>query len=195
MANSVDDDERFLMAIEDVYSRQGHECMVEGPVERGELRVGDDVEIVGSRPTRQVRVVGVMKFKKLLDRAAAGDTFGLIFRGMSKDDIERGEVVARPGSIKPHTKFKAKIDMLTKEESGRDTLISTGHKPQFYFRTFEVPGVVKLPTGTERIVPGDKNIEVEIELSSPVALERDLRFGLREGGKTVGTGIITEIKG
>jgi elongation factor Tu len=181
------------MAIEDVFTIQGRGVVATGRVERGEVKVNDQVEIVGIRPTKQTVVTGVEMFKKLSDVAVAGDNVGLLLRGMERRDIERGQVVAKPGSIKPRTKFKAKIDSLKPEEGGRQTAFFTGYRPQFYFRTRDVPGVLTLPEGVEMVMPGDKNIEVTIELPVPIALEEGLRFLIRESGKTKVIGTITSI--
>lgn len=182
----------FLMPVEDVFSIKGRGTVVTGRVERGQLKVNEEIEIVGIKENRKTVVTGVEMFRKQLDDAQAGDNVGLLLRGIEKDDIERGQVIAKPGSIKPHKKFKAEIYVLTKEEGGRHTPFFTGYKPQFYIRTTDVTGSVKLPTGVEMVMPGD-NITMEVELIVPVALETGLRFAVREGGRTVGAGVITEI--
>ena len=166
--------------------------MVTGRVERGVVKVGEEMEIVGFRPTIKRVVTGVEMFRKLLDEGRAGDNIGLLLRGTEKSDVERGQVVAKPGSITPHTKFKAEVYVLTKEEGGRHTPFFAGYRPQFYFRTTDVTGSVKLPAGVEMVMPGD-NISVEIELITPIAMEKGLRFAIREGGRTVGAGTIAEV--
>jgi elongation factor Tu len=187
-----DVDKPFLMPIEDIFSIQGRGTVVTGRIERGKIKVGDEVEIVGFRETRKTVVTGVEMFKKLLDEGVAGDNVGLLLRGVEKDEVERGQVVARPGSITPHTKFKGEVYVLSKEEGGRHTPFFTGYRPQFYFRTTDVTGTVKLPEGTEMVMPGD-NVNLTVELISPVAMEKGLRFAIREGGRTVGAGTVTDI--
>ncbi|HXG34529.1 MAG TPA: elongation factor Tu, partial [Bryobacteraceae bacterium] len=187
-----DVDKPFLMPIEDIFSIQGRGTVVTGRIERGRIKVGDEVEIVGFRETRKTVVTGVEMFKKLLDEGVAGDNVGLLLRGVEKDEVERGQVVARPGSITPHTKFKGEVYVLSKEEGGRHTPFFSGYRPQFYFRTTDVTGTVKLPEGTEMVMPGD-NVNLTVELISPVAMEKGLRFAIREGGRTVGAGTVTEI--
>ncbi|HEX9224390.1 MAG TPA: elongation factor Tu, partial [Candidatus Acidoferrales bacterium] len=182
----------FAMPIEDIFSISGRGTVVTGRVERGKVKVGEEVEIVGFRPTVKKVVTGVEMFKKLLDEGLAGDNIGLLLRGTEKDEVERGQVICKPGSITPHTKFKAEAYVLTKEEGGRHTPFFTGYRPQFYFRTTDVTGDVKLPTGVEMVMPGD-NVSAEISLIAPVALEKGLRFAIREGGHTVGAGAVTEI--
>src|SRR3989344_1106862 len=182
----------FLMPVEDVFSIKGRGTVVTGRVGRGKLAVNEEVEIVGIRDSRKTVVTGIEMFRKQLDDAQAGDNVGLLLRGIEKDDIERGQVIAKPGSIKPHKKFKAEIYVLTKEEGGRHTPFFTGYKPQFYIRTTDVTGTANLPTGVEMVMPGD-SITMEVELIVPVALEQGLRFAVREGGRTVGAGVITEI--
>ena len=182
----------FLMPVEDVFSIKGRGTVVTGRVERGQLKVNDEIEIVGIRDGKKTVVTGIEMFRKQLDVAQAGDNVGLLLRGVEKDDIERGQVIAKPGSIKPHKKFKAEIYVLTKEEGGRHTPFFTGYKPQFYIRTTDVTGTANLPTGVEMVMPGD-SITMEVELIVPVALEQGLRFAVREGGRTVGAGVITEI--
>ncbi len=185
-------DKPFLMPIEDIFSISGRGTVVTGRIERGKVKVGEEVEIVGFRETRKTVVTGVEMFKKSLDEGMAGDNAGLLLRGIGKDEVERGMVIAKPGSITPHTKFKGEVYVLTKEEGGRHTPFFKGYRPQFYFRTTDVTGVAELPTGTEMVMPGD-NVSLVIELITPVALEKGLRFAIREGGHTVGAGTITEI--
>jgi elongation factor Tu len=182
----------FLMPIEDIFSISGRGTVVTGRIERGKIKVGEDSEIVGFRETRKTVVTGVEMFKKQLDEGLAGDNAGLLLRGIAKEDVERGMVLAKPGSITPHTDFKGEIYVLSKEEGGRHTPFFNGYRPQFYFRTTDVTGSAKLPAGTEMVMPGD-NISLEITLHTPVAMEKGLRFAIREGGKTVGAGTITEI--
>jgi elongation factor Tu len=185
-------DKPFLMPIEDVFSISGRGTVVTGKVERGVLRPGEEVEIVGLRPTIKTVATSIEMFRKILDEALPGDNIGVLLRGVGKDDVERGQVLAKPGSIKPHTKFKAEVYVLKKEEGGRHTPFFNGYRPQFYFRTTDVTGVVKLPEGVEMVMPGD-NVELEVELIKPVALEEGLRFAIREGGRTVGAGVVTKI--
>ncbi len=188
-----DVDKSFLMPIEDIFSITGRGTVVTGRVERGRVKVGDEVEIVGlSDEIKKSVVTGVEMFRKQLDEAIAGDNIGILLRGIDKDEVERGQVVAAPGSIKPHTHFKAQVYVLKKEEGGRHTPFFSGYKPQFYFRTTDVTGEIKLPEGVQMVMPGD-NIEMEIKLIKPVALEEGLRFAIREGGKTVGAGVVTKI--
>jgi elongation factor Tu len=187
-----DIDKPFAMPIEDIFSISGRGTVVTGRVERGKVKVGEEIEIVGFRPTAKKVVTGVEMFRKLLDEGLAGDNVGLLLRGTEKDEVERGQVIAKPGSITPHTKFKAEAYVLTKEEGGRHTPFFTGYRPQFYFRTTDVTGDVALPTGVEMVMPGD-NVSVEVKLITPVALEKGLRFAIREGGHTVGAGAVTEI--
>jgi elongation factor Tu len=182
----------FLMPVEDIFTIQGRGTVATGRIERGKVKVNESVEIVGIRATRTTVVTGVEMFKKLLDEGTAGDNVGLLLRGVERKDIERGQVVAKPGSITPHTKFKAEAYILTKEEGGRHTPFFTGYRPQFYFRTTDVTGVASLPAGVEMVMPGD-NVALEIELITPIAMEKGLRFAIREGGRTVGAGTITEI--
>ena len=182
----------FLMPVEDIFTIQGRGTVATGRVERGKVKVNESVEIVGIRETRTTVVTGVEMFKKLLDEGTAGDNVGLLLRGVERKDIERGQVIAKPGSITPHTKFKAEAYILTKEEGGRHTPFFTGYRPQFYFRTTDVTGVATLPEGVEMVMPGD-NVAMEIELITPIAMEKGLRFAIREGGRTVGAGTITEI--
>ena len=185
-------DQPFLMPIEDIFSISGRGTVVTGRIERGKIKVGEEAEIVGFRETRKTVVTGVEMFKKQLDEGLAGDNAGLLLRGIAKEDVERGMVLAKPGSITPHTKFKGEIYVLSKEEGGRHTPFFNGYRPQFYFRTTDVTGTAKLPEGTEMVMPGD-NVQLEIELHTPVAMEKGLRFAIREGGRTVGAGTISEI--
>jgi len=186
-------DKPFLMSVEDVFSITGRGTVGTGRVERGVVKIGEEIDIVGMRPKIQKSVVtGIEMFRKLLDEGQAGDNLGVLLRGIDKKDIERGMVLAKPGSITPHTKFKAEIYILTKEEGGRHTPFFNGYRPQFYFRTTDVTGIVKLPQGVEMVMPGD-NINAEIELITPIAMEKELRFAIREGGHTVGAGVISEI--
>ncbi|HXB20997.1 MAG TPA: EF-Tu/IF-2/RF-3 family GTPase, partial [Candidatus Solibacter sp.] len=187
-----DIDKPFLMPIEDIFSISGRGTVVTGRIERGKVKVGEEVEIVGFRDTRKTVITGVEMFKKQLDEGMAGDNAGLLLRGIGKDDVERGMVLAKGGSITPHTKFKSEIYVLSKEEGGRHTPFFKGYRPQFYFRTTDVTGVAELPEGTEMVMPGD-NVSLTIELITPVAMEKGLRFAIREGGKTVGAGTISEI--
>jgi elongation factor Tu len=185
-------DKPFLLAVEDVFSITGRGTVATGRVERGTVKVGDNIEIVGIRDTQKSVVTGIEMFRKLLDDARAGDNVGILLRGIEKSQIERGQVIVAPGSIKPHTKFKAKLYVLTKEEGGRHTPFFKGYRPQFYFRTTDVTGSCGLPAGVEMIMPGD-NIDIEVELIVPVAMEKGLRFAVREGGHTVGAGVVSEI--
>ncbi len=185
-------DKPFLMPIEDIFSISGRGTVVTGRIERGRVKVGEEVEIVGFRETRKTVVTGVEMFKKQLDEGQAGDNAGLLLRGIGKDEVERGMVLAKPGSITPHTKFRAEVYVLTKEEGGRHTPFFKGYRPQFYFRTTDVTGVAELPAGTEMVMPGD-NVQLTVELITPVAMEKGLRFAIREGGRTVGAGTISEI--
>ena len=187
-----DVDKPFLMPIEDIFTISGRGTVATGRVERGKVKVGEEVEIVGFRETRKTVVTGVEMFKKQLDEGMAGDNAGLLLRGIGKEDVERGMVLAKPGSITPHTKFKAEVYILTKEEGGRHTPFFKGYRPQFYLRTTDVTGVAELPAGTEMVMPGD-NVSLVIELITPVAMEKGLRFAIREGGHTVGAGTIAEI--
>jgi elongation factor Tu len=187
-----DIDKPFAMPIEDIFSISGRGTVVTGRVERGKLKVGEEMEIVGFRPTVKRVVTGIEMFRKLLDEGMAGDNVGLLLRGTEKEEVERGQVVAKPGSITPHTKFKAEAYILKKEEGGRHTPFFTGYRPQFYFRTTDVTGDMKLPAGVEMVMPGD-NVSVEVSLITPVALEKGLRFAIREGGHTVGAGAVAEI--
>jgi elongation factor Tu len=185
-------DKPFLMPIEDVFSISGRGTVVTGRVERGIVKVGEEVEIVGLGDTRKTVATGVEMFRKLLDEGRAGDNVGVLLRGIGKDDVERGQVLAKPGSITPHTKFKAEIYVLTKEEGGRHTPFFKGYRPQFYFRTTDVTGVAQLPEGVEMVMPGD-NVSLVVELIGPIAMEKELRFAIREGGRTVGAGVVTEV--
>jgi elongation factor Tu len=185
-------DKPFLMPVEDIFSISGRGTVVTGRIEQGMVKVGEEVEIVGIRPTVKKVVTGVEMFKKLLDEGQAGDNVGLLLRGTERADVERGQVCAKPGSINPHTKFKAEVYILTKEEGGRHTPFFTGYRPQFYFRTTDVTGVASLPDGVEMVMPGD-NVGLTIELITPIAMEKGLRFAIREGGRTVGAGTCTEI--
>ena len=187
-----DIDKPFLMPIEDVFSISGRGTVVTGRVERGVINVGDDVEIVGIKDTMKTVCTGVEMFRKVLDQGLAGDNIGVLLRGTKRDEVERGQVVAVPGSITPHTKFKAEAYILKKEEGGRHTPFFNGYRPQFYFRTTDVTGVVTLPEGVEMVMPGD-NISIEGSLITPKAMEKELRFAIREGGRTVGAGVISEI--
>jgi elongation factor Tu len=182
----------FLMPIEDIFSISGRGTVVTGRIERGKIKVGEEAEIVGLQDTRKTVVTGVEMFKKQLDEGMAGDNAGLLLRGIAKEDVERGMVMAKPGSITPHTNFKGSVYILSKEEGGRHTPFFKGYRPQFYFRTTDVTGVAQLPEGTEMVMPGD-NVELAIELITPVAMEKGLRFAIREGGHTVGAGTISEI--
>ena len=182
----------FLMPVEDVFSITGRGTVGTGRVDRGKIKVGDEVERVGIKETKKTVVTGVEMFRKLLDYAEAGDNVGLLLRGIEKDELERGMVIAKPGSITPHTKFKAEVYVLTKEEGGRHTPFFKGYRPQFYFRTTDVTGVVELPDGVEMVMPGD-NIQMEVELIQPIAMEKELRFAIREGGRTVGAGVVAKV--
>jgi elongation factor Tu len=185
-------DKPFLMPIEDVFSISGRGTVVTGRIERGKIKVGEEVEIVGIRPTSKTVVTGVEMFRKLLDSGEAGDNVGCLLRGTDKDAVERGQVLCKPGSVTPHTNFTAEAYILTKEEGGRHTPFFGNYRPQFYFRTTDVTGIVKLPAGTEMVMPGD-NVTVEVELIVPIAMEEKLRFAIREGGRTVGAGVVVKI--
>jgi elongation factor Tu len=185
-------DKPFLMPIEDIFSIQGRGTVVTGRIEKGIVKVGEEVEIVGFRETRKTVCTGVEMFKKLLDQGEAGDNVGLLLRGIDKDDVERGMVLAKPNSIKPHAKFKGEVYVLSKEEGGRHTPFFKGYRPQFYFRTTDVTGVVEMPEGVEMVMPGD-NVTISVELITPVAMDKGLRFAIREGGRTVGAGTVTEV--
>jgi elongation factor Tu len=185
-------DKPFLMPVEDVFSISGRGTVVTGRVERGVIKVGEEVEIIGLRPTIKTVVTGVEMFRKLLDQGEAGDNIGALLRGTKKEEVERGQVLAHPGSVTPHKKFKGQAYILTKEEGGRHTPFFNGYRPQFYFRTTDVTGVVKLPQNVEMVMPGD-NVAMEVELITPIAMEKELRFAIREGGRTVGAGVVSEI--
>ena len=187
-----DKDKPFLMPIEDVFSISGRGTVVTGRVERGIVKVGEEIEIVGLKATTKTVVTGVEMFRKLLDQGEAGDNIGALLRGTKREEIERGQVLAKPGSIKPHTKFAAQVYVLSKEEGGRHTPFFTNYRPQFYFRTTDVTGVVRLPEGVEMVMPGD-NVSMEVELIAPIAMDEGLRFAIREGGRTVGAGVVTKI--
>jgi len=187
-----DVDKEFLMPIEDIFSISGRGTVVTGRIERGIVKVGDEVEIIGIHDTSKTVVTGVEMFRKLLDQGQAGDNVGILLRGTKKDDVERGQVLAKPGSITPHTKFKGEVYILTKEEGGRHTPFFNGYRPQFYFRTTDVTGVANLPEGTEMVMPGD-NVNLDVTLIAPIAMEKGVRFAIREGGRTVGAGTVTEI--
>jgi elongation factor Tu len=201
LLNSVDEyvpeperdiDKPFLMPVEDVFSISGRGTVVTGRIERGQVKVSEEVEIVGIRETAKTVCTGVEMFRKLLDRGEAGDNVGLLLRGTKRDEVERGQVVSKPGTITPHKKFKAEVYVLTKEEGGRHTPFFNGYRPQFFFRTTDVTGIVTLPEGVEMVMPGD-NVSVEAELISSIAMEKELRFAIREGGRTVGAGVISDI--
>jgi elongation factor Tu len=185
-------DQPFLMPVEDVFSISGRGTVVTGRIERGIVKVGEEIEIVGLKPTVKTTCTGVEMFRKLLDQGEAGDNVGCLLRGTKREDVERGQVLSKPGSVKPHTKFKAEAYILTKEEGGRHTPFFTNYRPQFYFRTTDVTGMVALPEGTEMVMPGD-NIAMEVELIAPIAMEEKLRFAIREGGRTVGAGVVASI--
>jgi elongation factor Tu len=185
-------DQPFLMPVEDVFSISGRGTVVTGRVERGIIKVGEEIEIVGLRDTQKTIVTGVEMFRKLLDQGQAGDNIGALLRGTKREEVERGQVLCKPGSVKPHTKFKAEAYILTKEEGGRHTPFFTNYRPQFYFRTTDVTGVVHLPQGTEMVMPGD-NVSMEVHLIVPIAMDEKLRFAIREGGRTVGSGVVVSI--
>jgi elongation factor Tu len=185
-------DKPFLMPVEDVFSISGRGTVATGRIERGIIKVGEEVEIVGLRPTQKTVVTGVEMFRKLLDEGIAGDNVGCLLRGLKREEVERGQVLAKPGSITPHTKFKAEVYVLTKEEGGRHTPFFNGYRPQFYFRTTDVTGTVQMPKGVEMVMPGD-NITMEVELITPIAMEKELRFAVREGGRTVGAGVVADV--
>jgi elongation factor Tu len=182
----------FLMPIEDVFSISGRGTVVTGRIERGIVKVGDEIEIVGIKPTIKTIVTGVEMFRKLLDQGEAGDNVGVLLRGTKREEVERGQVLAKPGSITPHTKFEAEVYVLTKEEGGRHTPFFQGYRPQFYFRTTDVTGSCELPQGTEMVMPGD-NIKIVVTLINPIAMEQGLRFAIREGGRTVGAGVVAKV--
>jgi elongation factor Tu len=185
-------DKPFLMPVEDVFSISGRGTVATGRVERGVIKVGEEVEVVGLKPTAKTVVTGVEMFRKLLDQGEAGDNIGALLRGLKREEIERGQVLAKPGSITPHTKFKAEVYVLTKDEGGRHTPFFNGYRPQFYFRTTDVTGSIELPKGVEMVMPGD-NIGMDVELITPIAMEKELRFAIREGGRTVGSGVVAEV--
>ncbi len=185
-------DQPFLMPVEDVFSISGRGTVVTGRIERGIVKVGEEIEIIGIRPTTKTTVTGVEMFRKLLDSGEAGDNVGCLLRGIEREGVERGQVLAKPGSVTPHTNFQAEAYILTKEEGGRHTPFFTNYRPQFYFRTTDVTGIVKLPEGTEMVMPGD-NVSIEVELIVPIAMEEKLRFAIREGGRTVGSGVVAKI--
>jgi elongation factor Tu len=185
-------DGAFLMPVEDVFSISGRGTVVTGRIERGIVKVGDEIEIIGIKPTLKTTCTGVEMFRKLLDQGQAGDNVGVLLRGTKREEVERGQVLAKPGSITPHTKFTAEVYVLSKEEGGRHTPFFNGYRPQFYFRTTDVTGSIQLPAGTEMVMPGD-NIQMEVALIAPIAMEQGLRFAVREGGKTVGAGVVAKI--
>jgi elongation factor Tu len=185
-------DGAFLMPVEDVFSISGRGTVVTGRIERGIVKVGDEIEIIGIKPTLKTTCTGVEMFRKLLDQGQAGDNVGVLLRGTKREEVERGQVLAKPGSITPHTKFAAEVYVLSKEEGGRHTPFFNGYRPQFYFRTTDVTGSIALPAGTEMVMPGD-NIQMEVALIAPIAMEQGLRFAVREGGKTVGAGVVAKI--
>jgi elongation factor Tu len=185
-------DQPFLMPIEDVFSISGRGTVVTGRVERGIVKVGEELEIVGLRPTQKTTCTGVEMFRKLLDEGRAGDNVGILLRGTKREDVERGQVLAKTGSITPHTKFQAEVYVLSKEEGGRHTPFFKGYRPQFYFRTTDVTGAVELPAGVEMVMPGD-NIQMVVTLISPIAMEEGVRFAIREGGRTVGAGVVAKV--
>nr|MQS74693.1 elongation factor Tu [Escherichia coli] len=187
-----DSDKPFMMPVEDVFSITGRGTVATGRVERGQIKVGEEVEIIGLHDTSKTTVTGVEMFRKLLDYAEAGDNIGALLRGVAREDVQRGQVLAAPGSITPHTEFKAEVYVLSKDEGGRHTPFFSNYRPQFYFRTTDVTGVVHLPEGTEMVMPGD-NVEMTVELIAPIAIEDGTRFSIREGGRTVGSGVVTEI--
>ena len=189
-----DTDKPFLMSIEAVFTITGRGTVVTGRVERGQLKLNDEVEIVGIRDTQKTVVTGIEMFRKQLDYAEAGDNAGVLLRGISREQVERGQVLAKPGSVKPHNKFKAEVYILSKEEGGRHTPFFTNYRPQFYFRTTDVTGVITLPEGVEMVMPGD-NVTMEVELIHPIAIEKGTKFSIREGGRTVGAGVVSEIEG
>ena len=187
-----DTDKPFLISVEDVFSITGRGTVATGRVERGKLNLNEEIEIIGLKPTQKTICTGIEMFKKLLDYAEAGDNVGVLLRGISKDDIKRGQVIAKPGTVKPHTKFKAQVYALTKEEGGRHTPFLANYRPQFYFRTTDVTGSIKLPEGTEMVMPGD-NVELEVNLIAPIAVEKGTKFSIREGGRTIGAGTVVDI--
>jgi elongation factor Tu len=182
----------FLMPVEDVFSISGRGTVVTGRIERGIIKVGEEIEIVGLKPTLKTICTGVEMFRKLLDQGQAGDNVGILLRGTKREEVERGQVLAKPGSITPHTRFEAEIYVLSKEEGGRHTPFFNGYRPQFYFRTTDVTGALQLPAGTEMVMPGD-NVKIEVKLIAPIAMEEGLRFAIREGGRTVGAGVVSKV--
>ena len=201
LMSSVDDyipnperdlDKPFLMSVEDVFSISGRGTVATGRIERGLVKVGEEIEICGIRETQKTTVTGIEMFRKLLDEGRAGDNVGLLLRGLKREQVERGQVICKPGSITPHTNFRAQVYVLTKDEGGRHTPFFTNYRPQFYFRTTDVTGVVQLPTDVEMVMPGD-NVAIEVELITPIALEKEVRFAIREGGRTIGSGVVTEV--
>jgi elongation factor Tu len=201
LMSSVDDyipnperdlDKPFLMSVEDVFSISGRGTVATGRIERGLVKVGEEIEICGIRETQKTTVTGIEMFRKLLDEGRAGDNVGLLLRGLKREQVERGQVICKPGSITPHTNFKAQVYVLTKDEGGRHTPFFTNYRPQFYFRTTDVTGVVQLPADVEMVMPGD-NVAIEVELITPIALEKEVRFAIREGGRTIGSGVVTEV--
>jgi elongation factor Tu len=201
LMSSVDDyipnperdlDKPFLMSVEDVFSISGRGTVATGRIERGLVKVGEEIEICGIRETQKTTVTGIEMFRKLLDEGRAGDNVGLLLRGLKREQVERGQVICKPGSITPHTNFKAQVYVLTKDEGGRHTPFFTNYRPQFYFRTTDVTGVVQLPVDVEMVMPGD-NVAIEVELITPIALEKEVRFAIREGGRTIGSGVVTEV--
>jgi len=185
-------DKPFLMPVEDVFSISGRGTVVTGRIERGIIKVGDEIEVVGIRPTQKTTVTGVEMFRKLLDQGQAGDNAGLLLRGLKRDDVERGQVLAKPGTINPHTDFEAEVYVLSKDEGGRHTPFFKGYRPQFYFRTTDVTGACELPEGVEMVMPGD-NVKMVVRLIHPIAMDEGLRFAIREGGRTVGAGVVAKI--
>jgi elongation factor Tu len=186
-------DKPFLMPVEDVFSISGRGTVVTGRIERGIVKVGEEIEIVGIKPTQKTTCTGVEMFRKLLDQGQAGDNVGVLLRGTKREEVERGQVLAKPGSIKPHTKFSAEIYVLSKDEGGRHTPFFNGYRPQFYFRTTDVTGSIELPAGTEMVMPGD-NVSIKVSLIAPIAMDEGLRFAIREGGRTVGAGVVAKIE-
>ena len=189
-----DNDKPFLMSIEDVFTITGRGTVVTGRVERGQLKLNDEVEIIGIKPTQKTVVTGIEMFRKQLDFAEAGDNAGVLLRGISREQVERGQVLAKPGSVHPHHQFKAEVYVLSKEEGGRHTPFFSNYRPQFYFRTTDVTGVITLPEGVEMVMPGD-NVSMDVELIHPIAIEKGTKFSIREGGRTVGAGVVSEIEG
>ena len=187
-----DTDKPFLMPIEDVFTITGRGTVVTGRVERGQLKLNDEVEIVGLKPTKKTVVTGIEMFRKQLDYAESGDNAGVLLRGIAREDVERGQVLAKPGSVTPHKKFKCEVYVLSKEEGGRHTPFFTNYRPQFYFRTTDVTGVIELPTGVDMVMPGD-NVSMTVELIAPIAIENGTKFSIREGGRTVGSGVVSEV--